>query len=153
VLEKRRLDTSFESLDQPQCPLLAEEERYRIGIENKQKKAYRKKCLGRLRKQLADYAMLSGLPAVALDHYQKAAEQLKSVGDLLWLAAAYEGWAVAAITMEFAEKAEKIIDKLKSAIENYTRFSFVALVEFECVLRVAYVYQYQRMYIETEVSL
>jgi len=41
VLEKRRLDLSFERLDTPPCPLLAEEEKYRIGVDNRLGKVYR----------------------------------------------------------------------------------------------------------------
>lgn len=91
VLESRRLDAAFEKLDQPNCPTLAEEERYRAGLENRATKQYRKKCVGRLRKQCADYAMLTGQFASALEVYQTAIEPLKAVGDLLWLAGEWFG--------------------------------------------------------------
>lgn len=53
------MDTSFESSEQLVCPILTDEERYLIGTnKSKPSKTYRKKCLGRLRKQTADYAML-----------------------------------------------------------------------------------------------
>jgi hypothetical protein len=101
----------------------------------------------------------SGLPSIALDLYRSAIDQLKSAEDLLWLGAAYEGWATAALIVQkqqLIEKPEehykKIISKLKSALENYERFSFVAFVEFECVLKVALVYRQQRMFVQTEVS-
>jgi hypothetical protein len=58
VLDSRRRDNSFESLEQPPCPILVDEERYLIGTKDKKSKVYRKKCIGRLRKQSADYAML-----------------------------------------------------------------------------------------------
>lgn len=48
---------------------------------------------------------------------------------------------------------KEIIDKLKLALENYERFSFIAFVEFECVIRAANVYRMQRLYIETEVRV
>ena len=86
ALEERRLDVAYERLEHPPCPLLAEEERYRIGTENHQARAYRRKCLGRLRKQTADYALLAGAPQLALDMYASAVDALKAVGDLLWLA-------------------------------------------------------------------
>lgn len=47
--------------------------------------AFRKKCVGRLRKQVADYTLLTGLPALALDAYQSAIDCLKATTDLLWL--------------------------------------------------------------------
>ncbi|KAI6223447.1 hypothetical protein M3Y95_00891200 [Aphelenchoides besseyi] len=267
VLEARRVDVSYERADQPTCPLLGEEERYRIGTENRQTKIYRRKCVGRLRKQSADYAMLAGLPATALDLYQAAIDYLKSAGDLLWLAAAYEGWSSAAIAIYYGrtnrdmsnldvsgsqkssiqrtvsmtpdvmhgenersqhslgvsighqryrsdesqritsvpattnlnvsygnsgkstpvfqspgsntsanlnqsgssnkttlkkalallnlEKSrdidhKEIIARLKLALENYERYTFVSYVEFECVIRVVNVYRLERMFIETE---
>ena len=46
----------------------------------------RRKCVGRCRKQQADFTLLAGLPQLALDHYQTAIELLKSANDILWLA-------------------------------------------------------------------
>lgn len=41
VLESRRLDTSFEKMESPPCPVLPDEEKYRMGLENVKSKAYR----------------------------------------------------------------------------------------------------------------
>lgn len=47
---------------------------------------FRKKCIGRLRKQVADYSLLTGLPTLAIDAYYSAIELLESATDFLWLA-------------------------------------------------------------------
>uniref|UniRef100_A0A914WF28 Trafficking protein particle complex subunit 9 n=1 Tax=Plectus sambesii TaxID=2011161 RepID=A0A914WF28_9BILA len=103
VVEGKRLDLSFEKLDTPPCPLVPEEEKYRIGVENKASKNYRRKCVGRLRKQVADYTLMTGLPSLALEAYLAAIELLKASNDLLWLAGAYEGWACAAMATKYGE--------------------------------------------------
>jgi hypothetical protein len=104
----------------------------------------------------------SGLPSIALDQYHSAAEQLKSAGDLLWLAAAYEGWSTTSLILLLQQQSmtnerpdeqyKKIVSKLKLALENYERYSFAAFVELECVLKTALVFKQQRMFIETEVG-
>ncbi|OZC10117.1 hypothetical protein X798_02707 [Onchocerca flexuosa] len=237
VLESRRLDLSFEKLECPPYPMLTEEQKYRQGLENKNCKMYRKKCIGRLRKQVADYTLLTGLPTLATDSYQSAIEFLKQANDLLWLAAAYEGWACAAIaakydlTEEYAsisgiqristmtseqilsarkttqygtgisvghqrhrsdeecslkilstlgevrildersfrqsfrlhwngttyDKSGKceisyieIVEKFKTALECYERFSFTAWIEYECMMKAASVFRYQHLYVDME---
>uniref|UniRef100_A0A915Q411 Trafficking protein particle complex subunit 11 domain-containing protein n=1 Tax=Setaria digitata TaxID=48799 RepID=A0A915Q411_9BILA len=223
VLESRRLDLSFEKLEFPPCPTLIDEQKYRQGLENKNSKIYRKKCIGRLRKQVADYTLLTGLPTLAMDSYQSAIEFLKQANDLLWLAAAYEGWACAAITAKYdltEERAsvsgmqristmtaeqirtgrktsqysagssaghqrhrsddecslktfsvlgevqllderqrqsgkcgisyKEIVEKFKAALESYERFSFAAWVEYECMMKAASVFRYQRLYVDME---
>lgn len=47
---------------------------------------YRRKCIGRCRKQVADYTLMSGLAASALDAYNSAIELLREAKDMLWLA-------------------------------------------------------------------
>lgn len=233
VLESRRLDLSLEKLDPAPCPSVPDEQKYRMGVENKTSKIYRKKCLGRLRKQIADYTLLTGLPALAIDAYQASIDFLKQANDLLWLAAAYEGWACAAMTIKyrFGEEcspfgaiqrvstmtadqmrcaqfndqghlgvtmghqrhrsdvdhtsvdsavaaqlssedhqrrsfrlpwtdrhlsgnssldANEIIEKFKMALENYERFSFAAWIEYECMMKAASVFRFQRLYIDME---
>ncbi|KAK0405748.1 hypothetical protein QR680_018175 [Steinernema hermaphroditum] len=108
VLESRRLDLAFEKMDSPPCPVLQEEEKYRVGVENRHSKAYKRKCIGRLRKQVADYTLLTGLPTLALDSYQSAIDYLKQASDLLWLAGALEGWACAAIAIKYNETGERL---------------------------------------------
>ncbi|VDN03575.1 unnamed protein product [Thelazia callipaeda] len=237
VLESRRLDLSFEKLECPSCPSLIDEQKYRQGLENKNSKIYRKKCIGRLRKQVADYTLLTGLPTLAMDSYQSAIECLKQANDLLWLAAAYEGWSCAAMAVKYdltkeyssfsgmqrflslkpeliysshvpnqhgtgvsvghhrrrsddqyslkipSTSAEsqisneqqsrsfrlrwnepthtnrsgkcgishtEIVEKFKSALESYKRFSFAVWIEYECMMKAASVFRYQRLYVEME---
>ncbi|EFO89603.1 hypothetical protein CRE_07318 [Caenorhabditis remanei] len=93
VIEMKRVDVSFEKKQEIVCPTLPDESRWQVGVETKSTKSYRKKCLGRYRKQHADYCLLTGLPQLALEAYEGAIESLKSAQDHLWLAAAYDGWA------------------------------------------------------------
>lgn len=51
----------------------------------------KKRCMGRVTKNLADLTLQSGLVADSLSLYHNSAEILKSVNDWLWLAAAKEG--------------------------------------------------------------
>lgn len=51
----------------------------------------KKRCMGRVTKNLADLTLQSGLVAESLSLYHNSAEILKSVNDWLWLAAAKEG--------------------------------------------------------------
>lgn len=51
----------------------------------------KKRCMGRVTKNLADLTLQSGLVADSLTLYHNSAEILKSVNDWLWLAAAKEG--------------------------------------------------------------
>lgn len=46
---------------------------------------------------------------------------------------------------------KEITEKFKMALENYSRFSFVANIEYECMVRCASAYRYQRLFIEMEV--
>uniref|UniRef100_A0A9J2PDJ2 Trafficking protein particle complex subunit 11 domain-containing protein n=1 Tax=Ascaris lumbricoides TaxID=6252 RepID=A0A9J2PDJ2_ASCLU len=238
VLESRRLDLSFEKLESPPYPFLPDEQKYRMGLENKTSKQYKRRCVGRLRKQVADYTLLTGLPTLALDAYQASIDLLKQAGDLLWLAAAYEGWACAAMTIKYeldeecrslncmqristltpdqmralheksqhslgvslghqrhrsdteqvagtmssaaaqliAEEQQRrafrlpwnslhpdrsssgknsinhseIVDKFKMALENYERFSFAAFIEYECMMKAASVFRFQRLYVDMQ---
>uniref|UniRef100_A0A1I8AW41 Trafficking protein particle complex subunit 11 domain-containing protein n=1 Tax=Meloidogyne hapla TaxID=6305 RepID=A0A1I8AW41_MELHA len=103
VLDSKRLDTSFERMDSPPYILLQEEEKYLMGIDNVKSKNHKKKCIGRLRKRLADYAFLTGYFDGALNSYHSAIELLKSTQDLLWLAAAAEGWCCAAMMIKYSQ--------------------------------------------------
>ncbi|VDL64513.1 unnamed protein product [Nippostrongylus brasiliensis] len=240
VLESRRVDQSFEKLEDPPCPNLPEEEKFRVGLEEKEKKSkiYRKKCVGRSRKQNADYAMLTGLPQLALDSYAASMELLKSCNDLLWLAGACEGWACAAMSMLYdgltsttmmhrvasmtpsqmrdmthpslgaaisaaanfqhtlgvslghqrhrsdenthapaaddgtdggearrsrlpwavlrgertKEKIEPsaILEKFEQALELYSKFSFAAMIEYDCMMKAVSLHRYQRQYVKME---
>uniref|UniRef100_A0A914L217 Uncharacterized protein n=2 Tax=Meloidogyne incognita TaxID=6306 RepID=A0A914L217_MELIC len=103
VLDSKRLDTSFERMDSPPYILLQEEEKYLMGIDNVKSKNHKKKCIGRLRKRLADYAFLTGYFEGALNSYHSSIELLKSTQDMLWLAAAAEGWCCAAMIIKYSQ--------------------------------------------------
>ncbi|EYC01315.1 hypothetical protein Y032_0108g36 [Ancylostoma ceylanicum] len=241
VLESKRVDQSFEKLECPPCPILPEEEKFRFGVENKASKTYKRKCIGRSRKQNADYAMLTGLPQLALDSYAASMDMLKTCNDMLWFAGACEGWACAAMSLLYdgltsnslmyrvasmtptqirdigstghlslgaaisaattfqhnlgvslghqrhrsdentrvpvsddssetsesrrsrmpwavlrGDKAKEkiepsaIMEKFELALENYAKFSFAAMIEYDCMMKAVSLYRYQRMYVEME---
>ncbi|CAI4227391.1 unnamed protein product [Auanema sp. JU1783] len=190
VLESKRMDLSFEKMDPPPCILLPEEEKFRIGLENKASKTYRKKCLGRCRKHHADFTMMAGCPQTALESYQTSIELLKSSNDLLWLAGAYEGWACAAMAIRFENYSDlssttmsrttsmtpqqmrdaqegrainsrthgskeriefsQILERFENALENYSKFSFAALIEYNCMMKAVSLFQRQREYVQME---
>ncbi|VDP08147.1 unnamed protein product [Heligmosomoides polygyrus] len=258
ILESRRVDQSFEKLassfetrfektekmliflkGSPPCPILPEEEKYRVGLEDKDSKMYKKKCLGRCRKQNADYAMLTGLPLLALDSYAVSMEMLKSSNDMLWFAGACEGWACAAMSLLYdsltagtmmyrvasmtpsqmrdlssnhglgaaisaaatfqhtlgvslghqrhrsdentrapaiedandtnenrrsrlswavirGEKSKEkiepqaILEKFQQALEYYAKYSFAAVIEYDCMMKAVSLYRYQRQYVNME---
>lgn len=52
----------------------------------------KKRCMGRVTKNLADLTLQAGLVPEALSLYNSAGEILKSVNDWLWLGAAKEGY-------------------------------------------------------------
>lgn len=45
----------------------------------------------------------------------------------------------------------EIVEKFKAALESYERFSFAAWIEYECMMKAASVFRYQRLYIDMEV--
>ncbi|KAF8384767.1 trpp-9 [Pristionchus pacificus] len=114
VMESRRVEGNMsagKAVDGSMpCPLLPEEERTRVGVENRESKTYKRKVAGRLRKQVADLALLGGLPRDALEAYGAAIEQLKLANDHLWLAGAYEGWAVAAMAVRHSDPVAALRD-------------------------------------------
>lgn len=59
----------------------------------------KRKCLGRNRKLLADYCLLSGMFQEALFHYGHSSENLRGVQDYLWMGAALEGLCATSIIM------------------------------------------------------
>ncbi|GMT33613.1 hypothetical protein PFISCL1PPCAC_24910 [Pristionchus fissidentatus] len=114
VIESRRVEGNMSAGKAGEgnvaCPLLPEEERFRIGVENRESKTYKRKITGRLKKQTADLSLLGGLPREALEGYSAAIEQLKLANDHLWLAGAYEGWAVAALLLRHWDPLAALID-------------------------------------------
>ncbi|RCN37502.1 hypothetical protein ANCCAN_16592 [Ancylostoma caninum] len=46
-----------------------------------------------------------------------------------------------------------IMEKFELALENYAKFSFAAMIEYDCMMKAVSLYRYQRMYVEMEVRL
>ncbi|RCN28139.1 hypothetical protein ANCCAN_26124 [Ancylostoma caninum] len=45
-----------------------------------------------------------------------------------------------------------IMEKFELALENYAKFSFAAMIEYDCMMKAVSLYRYQRMYVEMEVG-
>src|SRR5699024_2739182 len=71
-------------------------------------RSFRRKCMGRMRKHIADLSLLAGLPQESLTNYISAIEQLKAVSDKLWLASAYEGLCAASLALLYPDRWHQI---------------------------------------------
>ncbi|KFD51482.1 hypothetical protein M513_07695 [Trichuris suis] len=100
VLESRRLDVSYLKMENPPFPKVPGEEKYTTVLDVS-KRTLKKRCIGRWKKQIADYTLMTGLASLAMQEYEGAIELLKPTGDYLWLAAALEGYACAATVVAF----------------------------------------------------
>ncbi|XP_066984231.1 protein brunelleschi [Macrobrachium rosenbergii] len=98
VLESKRLDKSQEKLERPPLLCAPFERKDFIGLDM-DSRTNKKRCVGRLRKQLADLTLQAGLPTEAISHYAHAADTLKNCNDWLWLAACFEGLCAASVIM------------------------------------------------------
>lgn len=98
VLESKRLDKSQEKLERPPLLCAPFERKDFIGLDL-DSRTNKKRCVGRLKKQLADLSLQASLPAEAIAHYSQAADTLRSCNDWLWLAACFEGLCSASVVM------------------------------------------------------
>lgn len=98
VLESKRLDKSQEKLERPPLLCAPFERKDFIGLDM-DSRTNKKRCAGRLRKQLADLTLQAGLPVEAIVHYSHAADTLRNCNDWLWLAACFEGLCAASVVM------------------------------------------------------
>ncbi|XP_037775449.1 protein brunelleschi-like [Penaeus monodon] len=98
VLESKRLDKSQEKLERPPLLCAPFERKDFIGLDM-DSRTNKKRCVGRLRKQLADLTLQAGLPTEAIVHYSHAADTLRNCNDWLWLAACFEGLCAASVVM------------------------------------------------------
>ncbi|KAK8728604.1 hypothetical protein OTU49_009040 [Cherax quadricarinatus] len=98
VLESKRLDKSQEKLERPPLLCAPFERKDFIGLDM-DSRTNKKRCGGRLRKQLADLTLQAGLPTEAIMHYSYAADTLRNCNDWLWLAACFEGLCAASVVM------------------------------------------------------
>ena len=66
-------------------PLLtAPFEKNQQNLSDSDSRSFRKKCLGRWKKHLADISLLAGLKLEALQNYQIALDYLTAVNDPVW---------------------------------------------------------------------
>ncbi|XP_045585316.1 protein brunelleschi isoform X2 [Procambarus clarkii] len=98
VLESKRLDKSQEKLERPPLLCAPFERKDFIGLDM-DSRTNKKRCVGRLRKQLADLTLQASLPTEAIMHYGFAADTLRNCNDWLWLAACFEGLCAASVVM------------------------------------------------------
>ncbi|KAJ2945686.1 hypothetical protein O0L34_g525 [Tuta absoluta] len=94
VVESKRLERSREKVDKVTLLLAPFEKKDFVGLDMESRNN-KKRCMGRVTKNLADLTLQAGLVADSLSLYNSAAETLKSVNDWLWLAAAKEGLCAA----------------------------------------------------------
>nr|XP_036225165.1 protein brunelleschi [Bactrocera oleae]XP_036225166.1 protein brunelleschi [Bactrocera oleae] len=90
VLESKRLDRSREKVEKVSLLLAPFEKRDFVGLDM-DSRSNRKRCVGRVTKNLADLSLQAGLVVDALGLYHSACETLRAIGDLLWVGASEEG--------------------------------------------------------------
>ncbi|KAJ0174593.1 hypothetical protein K1T71_009701 [Dendrolimus kikuchii] len=94
VVESKRLERSREKLEKVSLLLAPFEKKDFIGLDMDTRNS-KKRCMGRITKNLADLTLQAGLVPESLSLYHSSAEILKAVNDWLWLAAAKEGLCAA----------------------------------------------------------
>lgn len=92
VVESKRLERSREKLEKVSLLLAPFEKKDFVGLDMESRNN-KKRCMGRVTKNLADLTLQAGLVADSLSLYNSSTEMLKS--DWLWLAAAKEGLCTA----------------------------------------------------------
>jgi hypothetical protein len=106
VLESKRLDRTHEKQDKVPLLIAPFEKKDLIGLDT-DTRTFRKRCLGRMRKHIADLSLLAGLPSEALTHYTSAIDQLRAVSDWLWMASAIEGQCVASLALLYPNSSRR----------------------------------------------
>lgn len=97
ILEHKRLERSKEKFDKVSLLLAPFEKKDFVGLDMESRNN-KKRCMGRITKNLADLTLQCGLLADSLNYYHNACETLRAIGDSLWLGSASEGLcAVSAI--------------------------------------------------------
>ncbi|XP_072944663.1 protein brunelleschi isoform X1 [Epargyreus clarus] len=100
VVESKRLERSREKLEKVSLLLAPFEKKDFVGLDMESRNN-KKRCMGRVTKNLADLTLQAGLVSDALNIYHSAAEVLKSVNDWLWLAAAKEGHCATSAILQY----------------------------------------------------
>lgn len=90
VLESKRLERSREKVEKVALLLAPFEKKDFVGLDMDTRNM-RKRCVGRVTKNLADLTLQSGLVAESLSLFHAASETLRAISDSLWLGAANEG--------------------------------------------------------------
>jgi hypothetical protein len=102
----------------------------------------RRRYSARRMKQIADWALLAGAIADALNFYQQAAEQTRFLLDWEWYAASVEGVAACHAACHAAERTttpQQLEEYLKEALTYYTKRQATVLT-IECLLKLARLY-------------
>lgn len=94
ILEKKRLERSHEKLDKVPLLLAPFEKKDFVGLDMDTRNM-RKRCVGRVTKNLADLTLQAGLVAESLNLFHAACETLRAISDSLWLGGANEGLCAA----------------------------------------------------------
>ncbi|XP_014668848.1 PREDICTED: trafficking protein particle complex subunit 9-like isoform X2 [Priapulus caudatus] len=102
VLESKVLDRTYEKSDKLPLLMAPFEKSEGVTIDH-EGRAFKKRCQGRLRKQMGDLNLMAGLPGEAISHYNAAIENLKSVNDWLWLGGALEGLCTSSAVILYPE--------------------------------------------------
>ncbi|KAH8378403.1 hypothetical protein KR093_011176 [Drosophila rubida] len=102
VLESRRLERSREKAEKVSLLLAPFEKRDFVGLDMESRNN-RKRCVGRVMKNLADLSLQAGLLDDALSLYHNANETLRSVGDSLWVGASEEGLCAASAVILYPQ--------------------------------------------------
>ncbi|KAH8279570.1 hypothetical protein KR018_002003 [Drosophila ironensis] len=105
VLESRRLERSREKADKVTLLLAPFEKRDFVGLDMESRNN-RKRCVGRVMKNLADLSLQAGLVEEALSLYHNANETLRSVSDSLWVGATEEGLCAASAMLLYPQMRE-----------------------------------------------
>eukprot|EP00795_Rhopilema_esculentum_P008579 gene8579-14587_t len=101
VLESKRIEKSNEKLEKMEMPIAPIEQEQ--AVNDFDTRIMKRKVLGRNRKLLADFCLLSGMYQEALIQYAHSSENLRAVADHLWMGAAIEGLCAASLLMTKVE--------------------------------------------------
>lgn len=107
ALESKRLDKTREKKEKIPLLMAPCEKKDLVGLDT-DTRSFKKKCLGRMQKHIADLSLMVGLAQDSFLNYLQAIENLKSVNDKLWLAAAYEGLCASSLILLFPQRWQHI---------------------------------------------
>ncbi|XP_055918283.1 protein brunelleschi [Eupeodes corollae] len=105
VLDAKRLDRSREKVEKIQLLFAPFEKRDFVGIDLESRNG-RKRCVGRVTKNLADLSLQAGLVGDALNLYHNACETLSAIKDSLWAGASEEGLCAASAILLYPQLRE-----------------------------------------------